>query len=237
MSERLNRKDLKHDKFVEEVGTAYSFARQNKRRLLGISGAILLLALSLAGWFAYQSRQESKGQLRLAEGIEVMNAPVSETPAPATVGKSYKTEDEKVLKAEPIFKEVVTKYKGSDAASIADLYLARIAAWRGDIASARPRLERFVASHREHLLAAPAQMSLYEMRIEAGEVKAVTTELEAELKKEESLVPHDSILALLARSYQRLGDRTKAAEMNRRIITEYPDSAYFLDAQRQLPPA
>lgn len=237
MSDRLNRKDLKHDKFVEDVGSAYTFARANRSQLLGALLGVLALALLTAGFIAYRARQENRAQSRLAEGIELMNAPVTETRSPEMKGPVFKTEDEKIAKSEPVFNDVVTKFRGSDAASIADLYLARIAASRGDVASARPRLERFVEDHGDNLLAGPARQSLYELRIQAGEGQKVAGELEAELKKDKPVIPADSILSLLSRAYQNLGNSAKATEMNRRIITEYPDSPYFLDAQRKLPPA
>jgi tetratricopeptide (TPR) repeat protein len=234
--DRVTRHQIKHDKFVEDVGTAYSFMRSHSRGVwLGV-GALALLIVGVAAWLIVQEKSETQGQARLSEAIDIMNAPVesgfSET-TPSTELK-FKSEQEKVTKAQPIFEEVATKYKGTDAADIAGLYLARFAAERGDIAAARPMLETFLREHPDHILGGAAKRSLYEIRIAAGEGQQVIPELEKELADPDNALPHDVVLALLAQSYEFAGNTTKAKEAYQRIVNEFPDSPYTMDAQRKL---
>jgi len=234
--DRQTRRELKHDKFVDEMGVAYSFAQGHRPQVLAVlGGAVVLVALAIA-FFAYRSHREGRAQERLAEAIAILEVPVSETPATTPGVTTYKTEAEKVAKAEPILKDVAGSYSGTKAASVADLYLARFAAARGDLTAARPRLEQFVAKYPGHILAGPAQLSLYSIRIESGEGETVVKEIEKQLDNPESLVPPDALLELLSEAYRRMGNAAKSAEMTRRIVNEYPDSPYFLDAQRRLPP-
>jgi TolA-binding protein len=227
---------MKKDKFVEDVGLAYDMARKNRRAVL--YGAVGLLALIIGVWafFAWRGTQERKAHSLLAEAIGVMEADVG-TPDPAAPAArpQFATEDEKFARAEPMFADVEQRYSGTDAADVAGLYLARIAAARGDAASARTRLEKFVRSHSDHILAGTAQMSLYELRLQGGAgATEVIAEVEKELAREGGPLPKDALLAFLARAYESSGAHDKARDVYQRVISEYPDSPYAIDAQRKL---
>ncbi len=237
MSDRLNRQQMKHDRFVDEVGTAYVYANSHRRPLFLAIGALVLLGVLAYAFTAWRSGEEAKAQAKLAEAIAVMDSPVTEGAESATPPQpnvvQYKSEDEKLGKAEPMFKQVVSEYSGSDAADVANLYLARIDGWRGKPVEARKKLESFIKDHPDHLLGASARLSLLEIRITAGEHAEVARELQGQLDKEDSYLPQDSILALLARSYEAAGDEAKARDTYQRIVNEFPDSPYMLDAQRK----
>lgn len=232
--DRVTRRKMKHDKFVEDVGSAYGYVRSHPRPVVWGVAVALVLAVLLAGFVIYQRTEESRAQQRLAEAIEIMDAPLESQAAPNTSGPKYKTEQEKLTKAQPIFQQVAKDYSRTDAADVAELYLARIAAERGDVAAARPKLEQFVREHPGHILAAAAKRSLYDMRLAAGEVKQVLADLEQELSDEKSLMPDDVVLALQAQALERNGEPVKAREKYQRIINEFPDSPYTIDAQRKL---
>jgi len=234
MSERPTRKEMKHDKFVEDVGSVYGYASKNRRNiLLGVVAAVAIVAIAY-GVIAWQRSQENKAQQLLAEAIEIMDATSGSTPGAPETEVEYKTDAEKFAKAQPMLQKLVDDYSGTDAADIAGLYLARIATARGDIAGARNGLEAFVREHSDHLLAGAAQLSLYELRMQPQEAAALTAELEKVIEAEESLVPKDALLSLLGRAYELQGNSEKARATYQRIVTEFPDSAYTIDAQRSL---
>jgi tetratricopeptide (TPR) repeat protein len=231
--DRITRHKIKHDKFVDDVGTAYSYAREHSRTLVwGVVGAVAVIVAATV-LLVLQSRQEAKAQERLAEAIVILEAPL-ESQAPTATGPKYKTEQEKQTKAEPILQEVAAKYPRTDAADVAGLYLAGFSAERGDIAAARPRLEAFLREHSDHILAGAAKRGLYELRIAAGEGKQVIAELERDLADQNSVLPSDITLALLAQTYELTGNAAKAREAYQRIVNEFPDSPYTIDAQRKL---
>jgi len=62
--------------------------------------------------------------------------------------------------------------------------------------------------------------------------------LNAELAKTaDQALPADTLLALLAQSYDAQGNSEKSKETYRRIATQFPDSPYAMDAQRRSGPA
>jgi TolA-binding protein len=147
----------------------------------------------------------------------------------------YKTEAERNAAAEKQFLDVQKKFGGSDASDVANLYLARIEASRGDTAAARRRLQAFINDHPKHLLVGSARYSLYQLRIENGEAAKVASELDAELKKAENqALPPDVMLVLQAHAYDAQGAGDKSRETYQRIIREFPDSSYVIEAQRRV---
>lgn len=234
--DRQHRHDLKHDKFVDEIGVLSSRARDNQRLLYTLGGAAIAIAVIVYGVYFYRSNRENNAQRALATAITTFDAPVGDPPEgqPATSGPRFKTEAEKTAAAEKQFKDVQAKFSGSDAADVAGLYLARLAVQRGEPKVARPLFEKFIDAHDDHTLGAAARYSLYQLRIESGEAAQVSTEITAELAKAEPSLPGDSLLMLLAQAYEMQGNTAKSLEAYRRITTEFPESPYVIEAQRRV---
>lgn len=232
MSDRFSRKEIKHDKFVEEMETAYGVARRNAPAILGAIAGVLVLILAVAGIFLYLRVQERKAQVRLGEAIRIFEAPVAAAGETATAPGTYASEQEKLAKAEPIFREVATRFAGRDAADVATVYLARYDVAKGDLAAAEAKLSEFAEQHEDHILAGGALASLYELKLAQGKGAEVAQELEK--ATDDHALPEDVRLALLARAWEGSGNAAKAAEAWRRIANEHPDSPYTLEAQRAL---
>ncbi len=240
--DRQHRQDLKHDKFVDEIGTLSTAARENQRLLVTITAAAVAIAILAYGIYFYRSNHEQKAQDALAAAMDTMDSPLlppagqpaQQQPAP---GAKYKTDAERSAAAEKQFRAVESNYSGSDAADVAKLYLARLDAQRGDTTNARALLQQFIAGHPKHLLVGTARYSLYQLRIEAGEAPQVVSEVSAELVKTEPVLPADSLLVVLAHAYEAQGNEAKSRDTYRRIATEFPESPYAIEAQRRMGPA
>lgn len=232
--DRQHRRDLKHDKFVDEVGSLTARARENQRFLVAITAGIVAVVLIGYGIYFYRSNHERQAQDALALAIETIDSPLVQEGVPNPQAK-FKTDPERTASAEKMFKDVQSKFGGTDASDVANLYLARIAASRNDAASARKLLSDFISEHPKHILVGAARYSLYDLRIGNGEAPQVITEINGELAKTaDQPLPPDTLLALLAKAYETQGDSAKAKETYSRIATQYPDSAYALEAQRRV---
>ena len=236
--DREHRRELKHDRFVDEVGNWSVRARDNQRLLMIVTGAGLALAILIYGIYFYRSSREQRAQAALSTAIETIESPLQPPPGGQPVPDAkFKTDAERLTAAEKQFRDVETKYADSDAADIAGLYMARIASSRGDAAGARKRLQHFIDDHPKHLLVGAARYSLYQIRIENGDAAAVVSELQSQVGKPEASLPSDTQLVLLAHAYEVQGNSVKSKETFRRIVTEFPDSPYAVEAQRRLGPA
>jgi predicted negative regulator of RcsB-dependent stress response len=232
--DRQHRRELKRDKFVDEVGSLTQRAKENQRLLIAITAVVVVLALIGYGIYFYGSTREQKAQAALGNAITAIDSPLVQAGVPNPEAK-YKTEQERTSAADAMFRDVQKNYSGTKAADVANIYLARIAASKGDIATARKLLSDFISEHPSHLLVGAARYSLYQLRIANGEAPQVTNELNAELAKAtDQVLPGDILLALLAQSYDAQGNSEKSKETYRRIATQVPDSPYAFDAQRRV---
>ena len=234
---REHRRELRHDKFVDEMGSLSTRARENQRFLLTITIGVIAAALVAYGIYFYRNNREQQAQDALASAIDSIDSPLLSAPGsqqPQQPGAKFKTEAERNAAAEKQFKDLESKYSGTDAADIANLYLARLDAGRGDIAGARKLLNGFIDEHPKHVLVGSARFSLYQIRIENGEAAQVASELQNEVNKSDPVLPADSLLVLLAHAYDVQGNAEKSKEAYRRITTEFPDSPYALEAQRRI---
>jgi TolA-binding protein len=231
--DRQHRHDLKHDRFVDEIGALSVRARANQRLLLIIGGAVVAIAIIAYGIYFFRSNREVNAQQALAAAIETAEASVGEQRPQGSTGLHFKTEAERTAAAEKLFKDVQARYSGTDAADVAGLYIARNAVTRGDTKTARKLLEDFVGDHGDSVLVGAARFSLYQLRIESGEAAKVATEINAELEKTDPVLPGDSLLVLLAQAYEVQGNAAKSKEAYRRITTEFPESPYVVEAARR----
>jgi predicted negative regulator of RcsB-dependent stress response len=231
--DRQHRHDLKHDKFVDEIGALSVRARANQRLLLTIAGAVVAVAVLAFGIYFYRANREDNAQQALATAIETAEASVGETRPEGYTGPHFKTEAERNAAAEKAFKDIRDNHSGTDASDVAGLYLARMAVAKGDVKTARTLLEDFVSDHGDNILVGTARFSLYQLRIENGEAAKVAQELDAELAKSEPVLPGDSLLVLLAQAYEVQGNAVKSKDAYRRITTEFPESPYVVEAARR----
>lgn len=232
--DRQTRHDIKHDKFLDQIGSAYTFAADNRSKLVIATVVIAVLAAVAAGFIMYRSAQEDEAQIILADGIRIMSAPTGAASAsPSDPG--YETVEEQRAAARPVFEEVIEKYGYSDAADVARLYLAGMDLREGREEQARTELQKFVDEHRGEYLAGAAAWSLYNNRLASGDAETVIAELQSQLDDSEpDALPTPALLALLARAHELHGDDDAAKAYWKRIAEEYNDSPYSLEANRKL---
>ena len=235
MSDRFNRKDLKHDAFVEGTGAGIVSVRENARTAITIAIAAIVLIVAAIGFFAWRRSVEERAQSTLAEAISAFERPLqSEAPEGTPADRAFASEDDRLQKTEPMFRAVIDEYGSSDAADVARLYVGQILVRQGKGAEALPLFEEFLDDHDDHFLAGSAQMTVYQLRMAEGQKAEVMAELEQQLSSDEPRLPKDVLLSMLADAYEADGDGAKARDAWQRLANEFPDSPYAIDAQRKI---
>jgi len=155
--DKLNRKDLKHDKFAEEVFDIFDWASEHKGKVIRYGGLGLVVILAAFGFFAYSRSQASARQDALAEAIRVTEGTVATTPQPGV--PNFATQEEKDKGIAKAFGDLAAKYSGSQEGAIAAMQLANMAADKGNLADAEKRYKD-VVDHAPKSYAALARLSL-----------------------------------------------------------------------------
>jgi hypothetical protein len=237
MSERLTRKEIKRDEFVEAVESSVSWVEQHGRTL--ILAGVAVVALVAAGFgihFWLQARTTAAGEA-LSEALEVYRAPLGDAAPEGWDGPTFADEAARRQRAKELFAGVRDDYGSSEAASVAAVYLGQIATEEGDLARARELWSGFADSHGEHMLAGQVRVNLLHLDRQEGRGEEVVARLETMLGEapEERTLPADVVLWELGVTLEELGRGEEAQSTYRRLSEEYPTSAYASQARAKLP--
>ena len=162
---RITRKELKSDKFAQEVGLTVDFFEEH-RQDLGRYGGIALAALVLvAGYLYYARHQHAVRQEALYQAIQAAQAPVGAAQPGGAL--SFPTEQAKDEQTDKLFTGLVSKYGGSTEGNIAEYFLGSIRADRGKLAEAEKYLLD-AAQKGDEKYASLAKLSLAQIYFEDG---------------------------------------------------------------------
>ena len=233
MGRRLTRKQIKQDQFVSLVDRGAHWMGQNWRQAaIGLGGAVAIAVLYW-GVAALVTGRSSAAARALSRAVETYNAPVGSA-APATAKLKFATDSERLDAADTAFRSVASKYWLTSQSRYAKLYLARIAADRGDSESAVRLLGEIVSKRAGHVVARLATLDLIRLRVAKGEGQQLVGELEAMVAGKDPRLPRDVAMFELARMWEREGKPAEATKLFRKLIEDFPESPYRTDAQQRL---
>ena len=241
MSNRLTRKEIKHDIREDQVKVGiertFDYVANNSRKIAAAGAAVLLVILAAIGirWALEERREE--GSRALGRAVTVAQAQIAaegEEPDPDHLSiPTFASEEARREKAKELLQGVVDEHGGTPA-DVAKVYLARILFDEGDTDGAKALWEEFVDEHPDHMLAASVRVSLLELDKAAGKTEKVVEELRASLEEQDPTIPNDVLLFELGQSLEELERSDEARDAYRRLADEYPDSPYAAQAQQKL---
>lgn len=140
--DRQTRKDLKTDKFAEDVFDVFGWVSAHKTEVVRYGAALIALVLILVGVMYYNRSQAAARQEALAKALRVEDATTGATIEPTSL--HFDTEAEKTKAKMQAFTELSAKYGGTQEGAIADMYLASYAVDQGNQDQAQKRYKRVV---------------------------------------------------------------------------------------------
>jgi predicted negative regulator of RcsB-dependent stress response len=135
--DRKTRKNLKSDKFAQEVTSIWDWTAEHKIEVLRYGSIAVAVVLIAAGIFYYMRYQANTREEALAAALRIDNAGVGANPQPGML--NFNTQDEKDKAWQKAFTELASKYHGTPEGAIAQIYLASAAADKGNLAEAEKR--------------------------------------------------------------------------------------------------
>ena len=128
--DRLTRKELKHDKFAEGVGSGFNFLSHHRGQATRWGLIVLAVVVIAGGVWLYRSHQATARAELLAKAMQVDDASVG-TPQPPRM--NFATPEDKEKARIAAFTEVAVKYPGSGEGAMAQLAMAAAQADKGQI--------------------------------------------------------------------------------------------------------
>ncbi|MBZ5724895.1 MAG: tetratricopeptide repeat protein [Acidobacteriia bacterium] len=162
---RITRKELKADKFAQEVGLTVTFFEEHRKEIVRYGSIALVVALFIVGYVIYQRREQTARQEVLAAAIRVQETPVATVSATGSpIFPTQQAKDQAAIKA---FSDLAAKYSGSSEAAIAQYYLGAILADAGKLAEAEKNFFQ-VAEKGDARYASLAKLSLAQIYFADG---------------------------------------------------------------------
>jgi predicted negative regulator of RcsB-dependent stress response len=167
--DRITRKDLKSDKFAQEVGHTFEFLSTHPTEVKRYGAIALVVLLAAGGIFFYSRHQETARKDALDLAIRMDDATVGpqqqQQAPPGTM--NFPTGDAKDKALKEAFSNVAAKYHGTQEGAIAQLYLGSETADRGDLKAAE-NIYKDVADSAPAAYASVAKMSLAQLYASEG---------------------------------------------------------------------
>lgn len=198
--DRHTRKELKTDKFAQEIGHTVQFLAGHKKQVKLYGGIALAVLIAAAGYWTYSNRQAAARAKALADAMRVADAVISATPQPPLL--NFPTQEEKDKALLEAYSKVAENYPGTQEGAIAQLYVAAAKNDKGEA-------EEAIRLYREAAATAPkeyrrvALLSLGELLAGQGQneeaekiLKALSEEDSSALvSKEAALLAYGRVLA------------------------------------------
>jgi hypothetical protein len=230
---RLTRKQIKQDEFITLFDKIVHWLTANWQQTTIILGSAIGLMLLVWGISALLGSRSNAAGLVLSQAIDTYNAPVGPD-APKEAKIKFGTDTERLSEAEKLFSKVKSSYWLTAEARLATVFLATIAADRGDRDGAIRTLTSLASKHTADPVVRLATLALIRLRLAKGEASQLVVELEEMAAGKDPRLPRDAAIFELARVREQEGKPAEAAKLYRKLVDDFPDSAYRMDAQQRL---
>lgn len=226
MGRRITRKQLKQDdEFVSAAEWIFRWVADNRRQLLAAIGAVFAAAIVWWGVNAWMGTRTDDASLLLYHAVQTFEGD-------AAAGSLVPGGDVDAAQIE--FQRVVESYGRSDQADVAKLYLARIALSRGQTDEARSVFVDLSQKRGNDVIGRLATLDLVDLRVASGQVEEVAGELEAMIVSQDGGLPRDAALYKLGEVFVTSGDPERARTYFERLVEEFPESPYLMNARLRL---
>ena len=140
--DRQTRKDLKTDKFAEDVFDIFEWASVHKAEVVRYGAILVAVVLIIVGVMYYNRSQAVVRAEALAKALRVDDATTGEVVQPTNM--HFDTDGEKDKAKVQAFTDLSAKYSGTQEGAVADMYLGSYAVDAGNMAEAEKRYKRVV---------------------------------------------------------------------------------------------
>lgn len=198
--DKAHRQELKHDKFVEQVGHTVEYASEHRRQFVMYAAGAVLIILIGAGFYWWRQQQASERHDAFRQAIRTQESQIG--PAGSEFIVNFPTQQDKEKAVEKAWLGLANKYPGSMEAVVAHYYLGINAADRGNSAEAEKQF-KVVADSGKAEYASQAKLALVSIYESSGRSADAEKLLRSLVNDPTVLVSKEQATLLLARSISK----------------------------------
>jgi predicted negative regulator of RcsB-dependent stress response len=159
-----HRRQLKHDKFVDQVGQSVEYAAEHRDQMIKWGGAAVVALILVVGGYWYFNHQHDVRQEALRNAMQTFEAGIGQG---GEFLKSFPTQEEKDKAVVKDLGEVATKYSGKQEGQIAEYFLGLFYSDKGNLAEAEKHL-KIASENGKDAYASQAKLSLSQLYASTG---------------------------------------------------------------------
>jgi len=233
--DKKHRHDLQKNDLEAALVAArdYFFSHQNQTvRTVTAVVAVAVLAGAIWGGISWRSRRLGA---RLSVAIGLFDAPLASEGAAAGTGQRvFKDEKERAAAARQELRQLAKDAPSSESGRAAALMLMALEGPSGVTGASVDAVRAFAKGEKGSISAGIAFVSLLEAEAAAGRAKDAMETAKKALDSGDAPVPKDVLLVTLGRLAEKNGQAAEAKTYYQRVLTDYPNSAVYPEAQQRI---
>jgi tetratricopeptide (TPR) repeat protein len=195
--DRISRKDLKTDRFAQEVTHTVEYLSEHRRSIMLWGGIALGILILVAGVWMWRSHSHAKRQEMLTEALRIQNANIGQ-PTGNPFLLTFPTQAERDKAATKAFEDIIAKHPGTYEAYVSRYYLGVIAADNGKVTEAQKAFEE-VARKADKETASLAKLALAQVLAAQNKIPDAEKVLRELIEKPTTLVSKEQATIALGR--------------------------------------
>jgi len=233
---RTERRHLKDNELATFALNAQQAIEARRRDIIAILAVVLVAGGAGGGYYLWRSHVQRAAHALLADALAVDDAqvgPPANPDAPDTELR-FPTERAKAQAALTKFKIVADGYPSTDAGIFARYREASTWMLLGSPGEAATTYQEVIDRSGDGLYGQMARLGFAEAQAETGQADQAIAAFKALADKKDGSLPVDGILMQLGRTALAAGKTTEAQQAFNRIVQEYPDSSFSVEAKQAL---
>ena len=233
---RTERHHLKENELDRLARQARETVGMRKRETTVAIAAIVIVGAAVLGYVAWKDRINSRAEALLAEGLSASETRVGAPVAPGTpgAGPSFATERARSEAALAKFKTAADAYPDTDAGIFARYRQAGTEMELGNSKQAATTYQQVVDRAGDRIYGQMARLGLAEAQARSGAYDQAINTFKELAQRKDGPLPVDGILMKLGLAYRDAGKKADAQQTFNRLVEEYPDSPFSMEAKKEL---
>jgi len=233
---RTERRHLKENELDKLARQARESVGMRKREATVAIAAIVIVGAAVLGYVAWRDRDNSRAEAMLAEALAVADVRVGAPVAPGTpgAGPSFPTERARYEATLAKLKAAADAYPDTDAGIFARYREAATEMALGNAGQAATTYQQVIDRGGDRIYGQMARLGLAEAQTRSGKYEEAINTFKELAQRKDGPLPVDGILMQLGLAYRDSGKKADAQQTFNRLVEEYPDSAFSMDAKKEL---
>lgn len=195
---RIRRKDLKRDRFVEEVTHQVEYVSGHRKQFIAGGVALVVLLVGGTGYWSYARQRSINSNAALQEAINLFHGVVSVEARPGL--KTFATEIERIDTVTRALDAILLDYSGTAAAAGASFYSGLLDREEENLAEAEAHFEQAVRGSGSEYPTL-ARLALGTLLFERGDAEAAREHFRAVVENPSRTVSKDRATIEYARTF------------------------------------